>query len=473
MFGLYFSANRRSDRARFFRIFAEKKSRAVLANLYAGQISGDKRKSKHLLASYQICQEITKNDRLKLSLYMNKFFELLHQSKKSKARLGVMHTAHGDVSTPTFMAVGTQATVKTLDPRDLKESKAPIILGNAYHLHLRPGEDLIAQMGGLGKFMGWDGPTLTDSGGFQVFSLDKTFEVRGEKDNKNLSGKNLVNITEEGVSFRSYIDGSQHFFSPESAIAVQHKIGADIIMVFDQCTKDTATVEESRAAMVRTHAWAKRCLDYHKKQKNPNKYPQHLFGIIQGGAHKKLRLESTKFITSLPFDGIAIGGESIGYNMPATKKIMGWIEPLLPKDKPRYTMGVGFAPSDLFAVVELGIDMFDCVAPTRLARNGALYISPASGGKQKNKYRMNINNAEFTMDEKPLDSWCDCPVCTGFEKGKFFSRAYLHHLFKADELLALRLASLHNVRFMLKVMEEIRAAIANDKFEKLKKEWVQ
>lgn len=388
------------------------------------------------------------------------FFELKYQSKKFKARLGVMHTAHGDVETPIFMPVGTQATVKTLDPRDLRKAGAQIILGNAYHLHLRPSEDLIAKMGGLARFMSWDGPTLTDSGGFQVFSLDQSFESR-EKNDKKSAGKQLVKITENGVTFRSYLDGSPHLFTPETAMEIQHKIGADIIMAFDQCTRDTATKKESAEAMERTHRWAKRCIEYHRQHSK-----QRLFGIIQGGRFKDLRIKSAKFITSLPFDGIAIGGESIGYNMANTKKIMDWIEPLLPTDKPRYTMGVGFSPSDLFAVVEMGIDMFDCVAPTRLARNGALYISPVSGGRVKNKYRLNITNAEFKNDTKPIDKWCDCSTCVGY------TRAYLHHLFRADELLGLRLASIHNVRFMLKVMEEIRAAIANEKFKKLKKEWV-
>ncbi|HBV58139.1 MAG TPA: tRNA guanosine(34) transglycosylase Tgt [Candidatus Magasanikbacteria bacterium] len=383
---------------------------------------------------------------------MPPFFELKYQSKKSKARLGVMHTAHGKVETPIFMPVGTQATVKTLDQRDLREAGAQIILSNAYHLHLRPGEDLIAKMGGLARFMSWDGPTLTDSGGFQVFSLDKP--LTGNK-------KQLVKITDNGVSFRSYLDGSKHIFTPVFAMEIQHKINADIIMAFDQCTRDTASKKESAEAMERTHRWAKQCVEYHQKKKTN----QSLFGIIQGGRFKDLRVKSAKFITSLPFDGIAIGGESIGYNMENTKKIMNWIEPFLPKEKPRYTMGVGFAPSDLFAVVEMGIDMFDCVAPTRLARNGALYISPASDGRVKNKYRLNITNAEFKNDTKPIDKWCDCSTCCKF------TRAYLHHLFRADELLVLRLASIHNVRFMLKVMEEIRAAIAKDKFEKLKKEW--
>lgn len=404
---------------------------------------------------------------------MSTFFKLKHQSKKSEARLGLIRTDHGSIQTPIFMPVGTQASVKTLDPRDLQEAGAQIILGNAYHLHLRPGEDLIKKMGGLAKFMNWHKPTLTDSGGFQVFSLDKEFSVRGPNDNPKLKGQSLVKIAEDGVAFRSYLDGSWHLFTPESATAIQHKIGADIIMAFDQCTKDTAPKSESRLAMERTHLWAKQCLDYHQKQKPQHNYQQHLFGIIQGGKFKDLRIASAKFITSLPFNGIAIGGESIGYNMKATEKIMSWLKPYLPADKPRYTMGVGFAPSDLFTVVSLGIDMFDCVAPTRLARNGALYISPKAGGCFKNKYRLNINKAEFIEDKKPLDPWCDCAVCRGFDGHNYFSRSYLRHLFKTDEIEGLRLASIHNVRFMLKVMEEIRAAIAKDTFEKLKKQWLK
>lgn len=395
---------------------------------------------------------------------MKSFFELLHQSQK--ARLGVVHTAHGDFETPAFMPVGTQATVKTLDNDDLKKINAQIILANGYHLHLRPGEKVVAELDGLHQFMNWDRPILTDSGGFQVFSLDKN--VRNAKTTKNtklVKGQGmLVDIDKDGVTFRSHLDGSTHRFTPEIATEIQHQLGADIIMAFDQCTRDDASLIETKKAMDRTHDWAKRCLEYHQ-QKIQNKNQKYLFGIIQGGRFQDLRIKSAKFIVSLPFDGIAIGGESIGYNMAATKKIMDWIEPLLPKEKPRYTMGVGFSPADLFAVVEMGVDMFDCVAPTRLARNGALYISPASGGKQKNKYRLNINNVKFITDTRPIDSWCDCSACQNH------SRAYLHHLFKTGEILGLRLASIHNVRFMLKLMEEIRQSIKNNQLEKLQKIW--
>ena len=420
-----------------------------------------------------------------------------------------MHTAHGDVPTPIFMPVGTQATVKTLDTRDLEAAGAPIILANAYHLHLRPGEETVAKLGGLHKFMNWPHPILTDSGGFQVFSLDKIIKKNNLSilQSSNLNGERLkdykierlVRVDDDGVTFRSHLDGSLHRFTPESAIELQHKLGADIIMAFDQCTSDTASQEDTRAAMERTHEWAKRCLAYHKKTTSPNlsllrrgkRAPllgkpacnacgvatagreglgavekQHLFGIIQGGKYKNLRVESAKFITSLDFPGIAIGGESVGFNMAHTKKIMSWIGPYLPEDKPRYSMGVGFAPSDLFAVVEAGIDMFDCVAPTRMARNGALYISPQAGGNEKNKYRLTIKSSPFKLDKKPIDPWCDCFTCQNH------TRAYLSHLFRADEILGLRLATIHNVRFMLKLMEEIRAAIAENEFQKLKKYWV-
>lgn len=427
---------------------------------------------------------------------MTQFFELKHQDKKTKARLGVMRTAHGDVPTPIFMPVGTQATVKTLATPDLEAAGAPIILANAYHLHLRPGEDTVAKLGGLHKFMNWPHPILTDSGGFQVFSLNKTTQKNNltilqsynlnNKKLKDFKIERLIKIDNGGVTFRSHLDGSPRRFTPESAIELQHKLGADIIMAFDQCTSDTASQKETRLAMERTHEWAERCLVYHKKTTSPNlsllrrgkRAPllgkeglgavekQYLFGIIQGGRFKNLRIESAKFITALDFAGIAVGGESVGFNMAHTKKIMSWIGPYLPKDKPRYSMGVGFAPSDLFAVVEAGIDMFDCVAPTRMARNGALYLSPQAGGNPKNKYRFNIKSSPFKLDKKPIDPWCDCLTCQNH------TRAYLSHLFRANELLGLRLATIHNVRFMLKLMEEIRSAIAENEFQKLKKYWV-
>jgi queuine/archaeosine tRNA-ribosyltransferase len=312
------------------------------------------------------------------------------------------------------MPVGTQATVKTLDQQDLKNINAPIVLGNTYHLHLRPGEDVVAAAGGLHKFMNWSQPILTDSGGFQVFSLGlqknkgKSVILSETKDpsrsdkrdssakpqNDNDKQGQLVSIDEDGVTFTSHLDGSTHRFTPESAIEIQHKLGADIIMAFDECTPDNIDYQYAKEAMERTHRWAERCLAFHKNKKTQKQennstdgirksglsgnlnYSQFLFGIIQGSNHEDLRKESAKFISSLDFDGIAIGGESIGYNMEATKKILDWVYPIIPENKPRYAMGIGLSPTDLLTAVEHGVDMFDCVAPTRLARHGILYCHP-------------------------------------------------------------------------------------------------
>ena len=397
------------------------------------------------------------------------FFELLHQDKNSHARAGVMHTDHGDIQTPIFMPVGTQATVKTLDSDDLKNIQAQIILGNNYHLHLRPGEDIIAEAGGLHKFMHWDKPILTDSGGFQVFSLGLSQHGTGAQDD-NLKNKQarLVSIDEDGVTFTSHIDGSTHRFTPESAIDAEHKIGADIIMAFDECTPDAAPRKYVQEAMERTHRWAKRSLTAHMNNTRYHGYQQYLFGIIQGANDDDLRRTSAEFISSLPFDGIAIGGESIGYNTKATAEILDWVYPIIPETKPHYAMGVGLDPADLLVAVEHGVDMFDCVAPTRLARHGMLFTSPKiKNKKQKSgKNRLNIKNARYVTDFSPIDSWCDCSTCQNY------SRGYLHHLFAADEITALRLASIHNLRFMLKLMEEARAAILTDRFLEFKNEWL-
>lgn len=397
------------------------------------------------------------------------FFDVTQKEKDTRARTGIIHTDHGDIETPIFMPVGTQGTVKSLDFEDLKNLEAQIILGNTYHLHLRPGEDLIAQFGGLHKFMNWDRPILTDSGGFQVFSLgaQKTRKENG-RETKN---DKLVEIDEEGVTFRSYIDGSKHRFTPEEAIRIQHKIGADIIMAFDECTPDDANTEYTLSAMERTHRWADRCIIEHQKNSEFHGYRQFLFGIIQGANHKELREQSAQTISKMDFDGIAIGGESIGYNMEATKNILDWVAPFLPEEKPRYTMGLGYSPLDLFEVVERGVDMFDCVAPTRIARNGTLYVHPEilKEIKTNSKWndRIDITKAEFRDDTSPIDPECECFTC------KNHSRSYLHHLFKSEELLAYRLATLHNLHFFLNLMKEIRKAIKENRFLELKKRWIQ
>lgn len=389
---------------------------------------------------------------------MPNFFETTHQDKNSRARAGVIHTDHGDIETPVFMPVGTQGAVKTLDQQDLLNLDAPIILGNTYHLHLRPGEDLIASQGGLHKFINWPRPILTDSGGFQVFSLGKNKEEQG----------GLVKIDEDGVTFRSHLDGGEHRFTPESAIEIQHKIGADIIMAFDECTPDEAEEKYVREALNRTHRWATRCLAEHQKNTASRGYRQFLFGIIQGAKNKQLREESAKYISSLDFDGVAIGGESVGYNMEATKEILDWVYPLLPENKPHYAMGVGLDPADLLEVVERGVDMFDCVAPTRLARHGMLFVSPPYGGGAGggvSKHRLNITNSAFANDTDPIDPACECSTC------KNYTRSYLHHLFAAGELTALRLATIHNVYFMLNLMKQARQAILEDRFTEFKKVW--
>jgi len=425
------------------------------------------------------------------------FFKLTHQDKHTRARVGIIRTDHGDIETPAFMPVGTQASVKTLDQKDLEALGAQIILGNTYHLHLRPGEDTMAELGGLHKFMNWNRPILTDSGGFQVFSLSSLKHKNINTQNDNKKNNRLVKIDEDGVTFHSHIDGSKHRFTPESSIEIQHKLGADIIMAFDECTPDNADYEYTKKAMERTHQWAKRCLNYHRhsylhyhSRENGNPchalvgdldpplqgndiadglFQQHLFGIIQGAGYRDLREESARFISSLDFDGIAIGGESIGYNMEATKQILDWVIPMIPEDKPHYAMGLGLSPLDLFEVVERGIDMFDCVAPTRLARHGMLYTATPSprgeGYGVRSDHRLNITNSVFSRDTRPIDESCSCPTCHSY------TRAYLRHLFRANELSALRLATIHNIHFFLDLMRRMREAIKEDRFLELKKEW--
>lgn len=388
------------------------------------------------------------------------FFTITHKDKNSLARAGILHTEHGSIQTPEFMPVGTQATVKSLDSSDLKALDAQIILGNTYHLHLRPGEDIIADFKGLHKFMNWSRPILTDSGGFQVFSLAN--KSIGKTEIEDTAQGKLVEIDDEGVTFTSHIDGSKHRFTPEIAIQIQHKIGADIIMAFDECTPDTAKDSYIKEAMNRTHAWAKRCIAEHKKNMFYHGYKQFLFGIVQGANNQSRREESAKAISEMDFDGIAIGGESIGYNMAATKNILDWVNPIIPEDKPHYAMGLGFSPMDLFEAVSRGVDMFDCVAPTRIARNGTLFVKSAGA---KNKYRVNINNAQFRRDKKPIDPECACSTC------RLYSRAYIHHLFATRELLAYKLATMHNLHFFLHLMKQIRSAIKEGEFLELKRKW--
>ncbi|HSJ56871.1 MAG TPA: tRNA guanosine(34) transglycosylase Tgt [Anaerolineae bacterium] len=351
-------------------------------------------------------------------------FTLLHTAADSRARLGRISTPHGDIHTPAFAPVGTQATVKALDPRDLHDLGAELILANTYHLYLRPGADLVAELGGLHRFMGWDRPILTDSGGFQVFSLAETRQ-----------------ITDDGVVFRSHIDGSRHVFTPEMVIAVEEKLGADIIMCFDECARPDDRAY-SEIAMARTHAWAVRCQAAHTRA------DQALFGIVQGGIFPDLRRQSAEFLVGLDLPGYAIGGLSVGESKEQMYATLDVTAPLLPTAKPRYLMGVG-APEDLVEGVARGIDFFDCVLPTRLARNAAVFTR---------RGRLNMRNAQYERDPAPIEAGCGCYAC------QHFSRAYVRHLFKAQEILAARLATIHNVYFLLQLMRDIRAAIAQGEF---------
>jgi queuine tRNA-ribosyltransferase len=370
-----------------------------------------------------------------------------------KARAGSFTTPHGTVQTPIFMPVGTQATVKALDAQDINSTGAQIILGNTYHLYLRPGHELVAQQGGVQQFMNWHKPMLTDSGGFQVFSLGQ----QAKDDFETMK----VKIGEEGVEFTSHHDGSSHFFSPEKSIEIQRHLGADIIMAFDECTPDQATPEYAREALGRTHRWAQQCFNYWESKQRlseQGKY-QGLFGIVQGAMHPELRKESAEYISNIDFDGIAVGGETIGYNMQGTAEVMSWIESILPTNKPRYAMGLGRDPQDIIDAVLMGFDMFDCVGPTRLARNGALYhghldAKDLTFNSQYAKGRLSIGKQEFAADSDLIQPDCDCYTC---QQG--YTRSYLHHLYKTKELSYYRLASIHNVRFMIRLTEQLRAAI--------------
>lgn len=360
-------------------------------------------------------------------------YELIKESKETKARLGRIITPHGEIETPVFMPVGTRATVKTMTPEEVKDLGAKIILSNTYHLYLKPGHDLVKEAGGLHRFMNWHGPILTDSGGFQVFSL-------GE----------LRKIKEEGVEFRSHIDGSKHFISPETSIDIQNALGSDIMMCFDECVPYPADYEYAKQSMERTTRWAKRCKEHHKDWST-----QALFGIVQGGMYRDLREQSAKDLVEMDFSGYAVGGLSVGEPMDMMCEVLDYTTPLLPKDKPRYLMGVG-SPDYLFEAVIRGIDMADCVLPTRIARNGTAMTSHG---------KVVIRNGRYSRDFSSLDPECDCYTCRNY------SRAYIRHLFNVDEILGLRLTTIHNLYFLIKLMERIREAIKGDRLLEFKDEF--
>ena len=347
-------------------------------------------------------------------------FELIHKSPDSAARLGRIHTPHGSVETPVFMPVGTQATVKSLAPEELIELGVQIVLGNTYHLYLRPGHEVISKLGGLHRFMHWDGPILTDSGGYQVFSLAK-----------------LRKISDEGVVFQSHLDGSTHLLTPEKAIEIQEALGSDIIMCLDECTPYPATWEYAKKSLDLSVNWAIRCKEYHRATRGA------LFGIVQGGMFEDLRAKGVRALTDIGFDGYALGGLSVGEPKETLLEVAGFTLPLLPDRLPRYVMGVG-TPEDLVELVCLGADMFDCVIPTRNARNGQLFVRTGT---------LNICNARFREDERPVEANCRCYTCA------HYSRAYLRHLFMAKEILAYRLNTIHNIHYFMTLMRGLRKAI--------------
>ncbi len=400
------------------------------------------------------------------------------------ARAGQLTTPHGIIKTPSFVVVGTKATIKAMTPEQVKNVGVQIILANTYHLYLQPGDNLICKAGGLHRFMNWSGPIMTDSGGFQVFSLGVAYgkdisKVISITDSSLLIPERssvldgiprLATIGNDGVSFRSHIDGSLHYITPEKSIEIQHNLGADIIFAFDECTSPTEDDKYQKEALSRTHAWAKRSLERHKqleKEKENTKQvlshvpertilsspPQALFGIVQGGRLKELRQKSAKVIGEMDFDGFGIGGSFAKEDMSSTVK---WVNEILPEEKPRHLLGIG-EPEDLFEGVENGVDLFDCVAPTRLARNGTLYTK---NGK------INIMNAKFVKDFKPIEDDCICYTC------KNYTRAYLSHLFRAKEMEAATLASIHNVYFITNLVSQMREKILDETFLEFKKEFL-
>ncbi|MBY8912799.1 tRNA guanosine(34) transglycosylase Tgt [Bacillus sp. YC2] len=362
-------------------------------------------------------------------------YEFIKECKQTGARLGRVHTPHGSFETPVFMPVGTLATVKTMSPDELKSMDAGIILSNTYHLWLRPGHEIVKEAGGLHQFMNWDRAILTDSGGFQVFSLSK-----------------FRNIEEEGVHFRNHLNGDKLFLSPEKAMEIQNALGSDIMMAFDECPPYPAEYDYMKRSVERTSRWAERCLKAHGRSDE-----QGLFGIVQGGEYEDLRTQSAKDLISLDFPGYAIGGLSVGEPKHVMNRVLEFTTPLLPKDKPRYLMGVG-SPDALIDGAIRGVDMFDCVLPTRIARNGTVFT---------NEGRLNMKNAKYERDFRPIDEECSCHTC------KNYSRAYIRHLIRCNETFGIRLTTYHNLHFLLHLMEQVRQAIHEDRLGDFREEFFE
>jgi len=366
----------------------------------------------------------------------NQFFTKLHTAQKSKARAGIIQTDHGPIETPIFMPVGTQASVKTLSPDDLLGNGVEIILGNTYHLYLRPGQEVIRDLGGLHRFMSWQGPILTDSGGYQVFSL-----------------QDLRKIDRQGVSFRSHLDGSTHRFTPQSVLEIQRKLGSDIMMALDECAPYPSEYDYARQSNTLTLNWAKQARELYAHWEPLYGHRQQLFGIVQGSTFKDLREISARELTALDFPGYAIGGLAVGESKEQMYEITDFCSSILPEEKPRYLMGVGM-PEDILEAIDRGVDMFDCVIPTRNARNGSVFTTQG---------KMVLKSARFKKDPRPIDQRCACYTCRNF------SRAYLRHLYNSNEILGLRLATIHNIHFYLWLVKEARMHILSDDY----KEWKQ
>ena len=375
----------------------------------------------------------------------------------SLARVGVIHTPHGDINTPAFIVVGTKATVKSLTMQQVKALGTQVVLSNTYHLYLQPGDELVKKAGGLGKFMNWEGPTFTDSGGFQVFSLGvaygkgigKVAKEEEHEEDTDTDHVQLAKIDDDGVTFKSHRDGSTHRFTPERSIQIQHNIGADIIVAFDECTSPTQPHDKQKISLDRTRTWAERSLAEHKRLVAETGSAQALYGVIQGGKYQDLREEAARTIGAMDFDGFGIGG-SFGKDDISTA--VKWVNSILPEDKPKHLLGIG-EPIDFFYGIEAGVDTFDCVSPTRLGRNGTLYTKDG---------RMNINNAKFTDDHTSVEEHCGCYTCL------HHTRAYLAHLFREDEMLGAALGSIHNLYFAIDLVERIRKALLAGSYEMLK-----